>query len=251
MSANVQGGTMLIESFAQYSALMVMRQEYGADAMRRFLKYELDRYLGARGSEAIEEQPLYRVENQQYIHYRKGSVIMYALQDYLGEDVVNHVMQRLIDERAYSSEPYATTLDFLRILREEAGPEHEQMIHDFFERIVLFDLKVTEATATQREDGRWDVVIDVEAHKFSADGAGEQTEEDIDYMIDIGIFTRDLDGPIEGSDHVLYMEKHRVNETTMRFELIVDEEPVFVGIDPYNKLIDRDSDDNLSRVTIE
>ena len=83
------------------------------------------------------------------------------------------------------------------------------------------------------------------------DGAGEQTEEDIDYMIDIGIFTRDLDGPIEGSDHVLYMEKHRVNETTMRFELIVDEEPVFVGVDPYNKLIDRDSDDNLSRVTIE
>ena len=251
MSANVQGGTMLIESFAQYSALMVMRQEYGADAMRRFLKYELDRYLGARGSEAIEEQPLYRVENQQYIHYRKGSVIMYALQDYLGEDVVNHVMQRLISERAYSSEPYATTLDFLRILREEAGPEHEQMIHDFFERIVLFDLKVTDAVATQREDGRWDVVIDVEAHKFSADGAGEQTEEDIDYMIDIGVFTRSLDGAIEGSDHVLYMEKHRINETTMRFELIVDEEPVFVGVDPYNKLIDRDSDDNLSRVTIE
>lgn len=251
MSANVQGGTMLIESFAQYSALMVMRQEYGEDAMRRFLKFELDRYLSARGSEAIEELPLYRVENQQYIHYRKGSVIMYALQDYLGEDVVNHVMQRLIAERAYSSEPYATTLDFLRLLREEAGPEHEQMIHDFFERIVLFDLKVTEAVATPREDGRWDVVIDVEAHKFAADGAGEQTEEDIDYMIDIGVFTRDLDGPIEGSDHVLYMQKHRINETMMRIELIVDQEPVYVGIDPYNKLIDRNSDDNLSRVTIE
>lgn len=251
MPANVQGATMLVESFAQYSALMVMQQEYGPDAMRRFLKYELDRYLSSRGSEAIEEQPLYRVENQQYIHYRKGSVIMYALQDYLGEDVVNHVMQRLIEERAYSTHPYATTLDFLRILREEAGPEHEQMIHDFFERIVLFDLKVTDATATQREDGRWDVVMDVEAHKFAADGAGEQTEEDIDYMIDIGVFTRDLDGAIEGSDHVLYMDKHRINETTMRIELIVDQEPVYVGIDPYNKLIDRNSDDNLSRVTIE
>jgi ABC-2 type transport system permease protein len=251
MPANVQGGTMLVETFAQYSALMVMRQEYGEDAMRRFLKFELDRYLGARGSEAIEEQPLYRVENQQYIHYRKGSVIMYALQDYLGEEAVNRVLQNLIAERAYSTTPYATTLDFLRLLREEAGPEHEQMIHDFFERIVLFDLQVTESTATQREDGRWDVVIDVEAHKFAADGAGEQTEEDIDYMIDIGVFTRDLDGPIEGSDHVLYMQKHRINETTMRFELIVDEEPAYVGIDPYNKLIDRNSDDNLSRVTIE
>ena len=251
MSANVQGGTMLIETFAQYSALMLMRQEYGEDNMRRFLKYELDRYLSARGSEAIEEQPLYRVENQQYIHYRKGAVIMYALQDYLGEDVVNHVMARLIEERAYSSRPYATTLDFLRILREEAGPEHEQMIHDFFERIVLFDLKVTDATATQREDGGWDLVMDIEAHKFAADGEGVETEEDIDYMVDIGVFTRDLDGAIQGSDHVLYMDKHRINETTMRIELIVDQEPVYAGIDPYNKLIDRNSDDNLSRVTIE
>jgi ABC-type transport system involved in multi-copper enzyme maturation permease subunit len=250
MSANVQGGTMLVETFAQYSALMVMRQEYGEDHMRRFLKYELDRYLSGRGSEAIEEQPLYRVENQQYIHYRKGAVIMYALQDYLGEEVVNRAMQRLIALRGFSSEPYATTLDFLSILREEAGPEWETVIHDFFERIVLFDLEVTSATASRREDGRWDLALEIEAHKFSADGAGEQTEEAIDYLIDIGVFTEDLDDAYEGTDHVLYMDKHRIDENTMRIELIVEDEPLYAGIDPYNKLIDRDSDDNLMRVTI-
>ncbi|MDF1768005.1 M1 family aminopeptidase [Maricaulis sp.] len=251
MSANVQGGTMLIETFAQYSALMIMRQEYGEDHMRRFLKFELDSYLSARGSEAIEELPLYRVENQPYVHYRKGAVIMYALQDYVGEATVNRVMERLIDERAYSSDPYATTLDFLRILREEAGPEHEAMIHDFFERIVLFDLNVTSATAREREDGRWDLVLEIEAHKYEAGGDGEQTEEAIDYQIDIGVFTENLDDAYEGNDHVLYMEKHRIDETTMRIELIVDEEPLYAGIDPYNKLIDRNSDDNLMPVTIE
>ena len=251
MSANVQGGTMLVETFAQYSALMLMRQEYGEDHMRRFLKFELDSYLAARGSEAIEELPLYRVENQPYIHYRKGAVIMYALADYLGEERVNRVMQRLIAERAYSTDPYATSLDFLSLLREEAGPEWEGVIHDFFERIVLFDLKVTSATASRREDGRWDVALEIEAHKFEADGAGEQTEEAIDYMIDIGLFTEDLDDALEGSDHVLYMDKHRIDETTMRIELITDAMPLFAGIDPYNKLIDRNSDDNLVRVTVE
>jgi ABC-type transport system involved in multi-copper enzyme maturation permease subunit len=250
MAANVQGSTMLIETFAQYSALMVMRQEYGADHMRRFLKFELDSYLSARGSEAIEEVPLYRVENQPYIHYRKGAVIMYALADYLGEETVNRTLRRLIDERAFQHAPYATTLDFLRLLREEAGPEWEGVIHDFFERIILFDLEVTSATATEREDGRWDVALEIEAHKFEADGAGEQTEEAIDYLIDIGVFTQDLDDAIEGSDHVLYMDKHRIDENTMRIELIVDEQPAFVGIDPYNKLIDRDSDDNLRAVEI-
>ena len=65
------------------------------------------------------------------------------------------------------------------------------------------------------------------------------------------VFTGGLDGAGEGSDNVLDMQKHRINETTMSFEVIVDEEPAYVGIDPYNKLIDRNSDDNLSRVTIE
>ena len=125
------------------------------------------------------------------------------------------------------------------------------MIHDFFERIVLFDLNVTSATASEREDGRWDLVLEIEAHKYEADGAGEQTEEPIDYLIDIGVFTENLDDAYEGNDHVLYMDKHRINETTMRIELIVDEEPRYAGIDPYNKLIDRNSDDNLIPVTIE
>ena len=115
----------------------------------------------------------------------------------------------------------------------------------------MFDLEAVSATASEREDGRWDVAIEIEAHKFEADGAGEQTEEDIDYMIDIGLFSENLDDAYEGSDHVLYMEKHRIDETTMRIELIVDEQPLYAGIDPYNKLIDRDSDDNLVRVTVE
>lgn len=38
--------------------------------------YELDNYLRSRGGEVLEELPLNRVENQGYIHYRKGSVVM-------------------------------------------------------------------------------------------------------------------------------------------------------------------------------
>ena len=45
---------------------------YGRDQIRRFLKYELDRYLRARGGEVVEELPLARVENQPYIHYRRA-----------------------------------------------------------------------------------------------------------------------------------------------------------------------------------
>ena len=52
IGADVQGSTMIVESLAQYSALMVMEKEYGREHMRRFLRYELDRYLSGRGGEA-------------------------------------------------------------------------------------------------------------------------------------------------------------------------------------------------------
>ncbi|HSE12987.1 MAG TPA: hypothetical protein VLB69_10165, partial [Rudaea sp.] len=73
IGAMVQGVTMLDETFAQYSALMVQEAEYGPAKMRKFLKYELDRYLRGRAGEVVEEMPLALVENQPYIHYRKGS----------------------------------------------------------------------------------------------------------------------------------------------------------------------------------
>ena len=59
----MQGGTLFVETMAQYSALMVMKQLHGEDKIRRFLKYELDNYLRNRGGEIIEELPLNRVEN--------------------------------------------------------------------------------------------------------------------------------------------------------------------------------------------
>ncbi|MFP5245833.1 MAG: M1 family metallopeptidase, partial [Thermoanaerobaculia bacterium] len=105
---NVQGGTMIVETMAQYSALMVMEKEYGRHKMQKFLKYELDRYLGDRGSELIAEQPLVLVENQGYIHYRKGSLVMYALRDYIGEDAVNRALAKFLRDYAFQGPPYTT-----------------------------------------------------------------------------------------------------------------------------------------------
>ena len=55
---NVQGETMLVETLAQYSALMVMKRKYGEAKMQRFLRYELDRYLLGRSTEQKKELPL-------------------------------------------------------------------------------------------------------------------------------------------------------------------------------------------------
>jgi ABC-2 type transport system permease protein len=248
-SANVQGQTTLVETLAQYSALMVMEHEYGPHMMRRFLKYELDNYLSNRGGEAIEEMPLYRVENQGYIHYRKGAIVMYALKDYIGEEAINHALKTLIEEVAYRFDPYPTSRDLLRNLRAVATTDAQQdLITDMFERITIWDMKVAEATAAERDDGRFDVTINVTAAKFEADGEGQQVEVPLDMPIDIGIFTENPDKVFEGEEHVLLFEKHPIRSGEAEFTFVVDEMPTHVGIDPYNKLIDRNSDDNIDTV---
>ncbi len=248
LAANVQGSAMIHETLSQYSAMMVMEREYGEHQIRKFLKYELDRYLSARGSEQIEELPLYRVENQGYIHYRKGAVAMYALKDYVGEETVNRTLRRLIELRAFKTDQYATTLDFLRLLREQAGPEHDELIRDLFERIVIWDLKVTDSAVAERDDGRFDVTLTIEASKAEYDGEGRETPLDLAMPIDIGLFTEHPDDVHEGDAHVILLEKRPIVTGEQTITVTVDERPAVVGVDPYNKLIDRNSDDNLSAI---
>ncbi len=145
---------------------------YGPDQIRKFLKYELDNYLRRRGGELIEELPLDRVEDQPYIHYQKGSLAMYLLKDVIGEDAVNRALQGLLGEFAFKAAPYPTSKDLLRHVRAAAGPEHQQLITDLFQKITLYDVKVTGARKQPRADGMWDVALDIDARKALRGRAG-------------------------------------------------------------------------------
>lgn len=248
LPSNQQGATMLVESFAQYSALLVMEKTYGKEQMRRFLKYELDRYLRRRGGEVVEELPLARVENQPYIHYQKGSLTLYWLKEVVGEDTVNRAMAKMLQQHAFKTAPYPNTTDFLRLLRAEAGPEHEQLITDLFEKITLVDAKAGNAKATKRADGKYEVTFEVEAKKFYADGQGKETEAPLDEPFDIGVFSAEPGRPGYTAASVLSFARQRIKSGKQTVSVVVDQPPAFVGVDPYNKRIDRNSADNLAKV---
>jgi aminopeptidase N len=248
IGADKQGSTMLSESFAQYSALLVMEQLYGRDQVRRFLKFELDRYLRARGGEVVEELPLARVENQAYIHYQKGTLVMYWLKEVIGADKVNRALSRFLAAHAFKPAPYPTTLDFLRLLREEAGPQHDALITDLFERITLVDVKTTAARAVKRDDGRYDVTLEVEARKLYADGKGKETEAPLDEPFEVGVFTAEPGRKDFSAKSILFFERRPIRTGKQTLSLTVDQPPKFAGVDPYNKRIDRNSDDNVKRV---
>lgn len=248
VGSDQQGATALSETLAQYSALMVMEKLYGREQIRRFLKDELDGYLSARGMERLEELPLMRVENQQYIHYQKGGLVMYLLRDQIGEDAVNRALRRVLAQYAFKGAPWPRSLDLVAALRAEAPADKQALITDLFEKITLYDVKTTGATATRRADGRWDVAVTVEARKLYADGEGAETEAPLNESFDVGLFTAEPGKGVFDEADVILVERRPIRSGTQTLRFVVDREPKFAGADPFNKWIDRDSNDNVRAV---
>jgi len=241
ISAYVQGATSIDETMAQYTALMVMKHHFGPDAMKPFLRLELDQYLRGRAQERNEEFPLYNVDpNQGYIHYRKGSLVMYALQDYIGEDKVNEAIREFLKEFAFKGPPYPTSQDLEAQFRKVTPPEYQYLFDDMFLNITLYDNRAVAADYVQRADGKYDVHLSVEAKKFRADGRGQEHIIPVNDLIDIGVL--DADGKY------LFLQREKINQEKSDFTLTVDKVPAQAGIDPIDKLIDRNPDDNVVAV---
>ncbi|MES2015556.1 MAG: M1 family aminopeptidase [Pseudomonadota bacterium] len=240
--ANVQGSGMLAESLAEYSALMTVEKEFGAEKTRHILRYDLDQYLAGRGKELIEEQPLNRTENQVYIQYRKGSLIFYRLREEIGEAAVNRALKRFLEAYRYQTAPYPTTDKLIAFIRAETPPEKQELITDMFERIVFYDNRMAEASAKQRADGQWDVTMSVRLAKTQADGKGKETARVYDEPVDIAVLGRD--------GKVLAREKRTLPAGASRLTITVKDQPYEAGVDPYNLLIDRVASDNRKLITL-
>jgi ABC-2 type transport system permease protein len=247
IGANVQGSTLMSESMAQYSALMVMEKEYGQASMSKFLRYEMDKYLQGRASEGKKEVPLMLGENQQYIHYNKGSMIMYALKDYLGEDTLNAALSRYIKKAGYQEPPYTTALEFYDFIRRATPDSLKETVADMFERIVVFDNSLKSWSYQKTNDGRYKISALISSVKTRSDSLGKAAETDPADWVDLGVFAKNEKKP-KTPGQLVYMKKIRLSSREQRVELYTDREPYMLGIDPYNKLIDKNTGNNLMDV---
>jgi hypothetical protein len=112
---------------------------------------------------------------------------------------------------------------------------------------VLYDNRATAATSSRQADGSYAVRLTVESRRFIASGDGAEREAPVDEWIDIGVFgAKEAGGPDPGRP--LLVEKRHITQPSMVFDLVVPVEPVRAGIDPFNKLIDRNPDNNVTGV---
>ena len=238
LAADVEGSQMLSETLAQYSALMAYENTAGAGAARSFLRTMQLGYVDARGDHAIPEVPLLRAGAQEYVHYRKGLVAMYALRDYVGEEPVSAALRRLVERHGRRGPPYATTLDLHRELHAVTPDSLRPLLDDLTRTITLWDLQAAGARAEPTADGDWRVTLDVDARKLRQDDHGRETAVPMNDLVEIAVFGElAAAGGVAGEP--LYLGRHRLRSGRQSVTVTVPRRPSHAAVDPYHKLIVR------------
>ncbi len=249
--SQTRGANQVSESMAEYSALMVLKHEYGEEAMQKFLKYSLDSYLSGRANESKFEETLLENDTRAYVWYRKGSLILYALQDYIGEARLNQAFSKFLKEAAFRQKPpFVTSNEWYGYIQEVTPDSLEYLLEDSFEKITLYENRVVNAEFEPLKNNKYKVKLTVDSQKKYYDKTGEeQAIGQKANLIDIGVFTEDTKTEQGLTKKVpLYLKKHWIKPGESTIEVVVEGKPIKAGIDPYNILIDRIPDDNVQTV---
>ena len=189
-------------------------------------------------------------DTRSYVWYQKGSLVLYALQDLIGEKVLNDAFRKFIDTAAFRQKPpFPTSNEWYGYIKRATPDSVNYFIKDSFEKITLYENRITKVTYEPMAADQYKVKLTVQTRKIYYDGLGKETGQGTDRdLIDIGIFAEDGKNEKGMTKKVpLYLKKHWLTPGEHKLEFTVKGKPVKAGIDPYNKLIDRIPDDNMKK----
>ncbi|HEX8244753.1 MAG TPA: M1 family aminopeptidase, partial [Longimicrobium sp.] len=244
--AQVEGGSMLVETLARYSDIMVLEAAHGPRSVPPLLRFERERYLLSRTNMPFPEPPLTRVVDLEHVYYSKGAIVMEALRDLMGEEALDRALRRLLREHGGAAGPPATTRDLLAALHAEAAPEHHALIDEWLGEVSFVELRVEGASAQPLPGGRYRVTATVRGRKTLDPGGGVRpTEIPLDEMIDVAVYAGH---PLTTDAAPLYAGKHRLRtgQTEVTFE--VRGRPGFISLDPFERRIEAERADNVREV---
>jgi hypothetical protein len=168
--------------------------------------------------------------------------VFYALSEYIGEAALNRALHDYIAEVGFQEPPFTVSHDLYKHLKAATPERYAYLLEDMFEKITLYDNRALAAKVSERDDGKFELTLELQVRKLYADGSGTETEaETLDDWIEVGAYAKDSDEP-------LYLELHRFDGSSDSVTIVLDERPSKAGIDPRHLLIDRAPRDNTRSV---
>ncbi|MEA3479294.1 MAG: M1 family aminopeptidase, partial [Bacteroidota bacterium] len=242
--AYAEGAFMLTETLAQYVMVMLTEKKFGKETGRKYRQRDMKSYLARRKKDTEGERPLMRSSVQQaYIGYKKSTVAMYALQEYIGEDAVGKALGRIVEQYGYRLDTFALASDLIEEFYKVTPDSLKYFVDDLFLKISIYENKINSATVKDLGNGEFLVSLDVGTIKYYADSVGNQTKALMSDYIYVAL--------MDEEGEAFYYQKHRFSKNRSSLQIITEQKPSKAGIDPYLILVDREMDDNICDVSEE
>lgn len=247
--ANIPGAKLITESVAEYIANRVFEKEIGIDNLLKTRKKLLNIYLETRASK-MDEIPLVEVlENQEYIAYQKGSIVLNHLSTYIGEDRFNEILKSYLIKHSNNKTPFAHANSFVRHFETNTPDSLKYLISDLFHTITLYD-NVINNSITEKSKGKYTTQIDFTISKFRSDRTGKKfySDEYLDEIKEKDTRSLSLNDYImvqlkgEENENKDFLIKVKSIKNTRKFDTSF--KPKEIIIDPYYLLIEKNKKDN-------
>ena len=258
VGADMQGSEMLSESISEYASLKLLEKEYGLDMASKFLKEANNSYVFSRAFESKKESSLKTVDGQGYIYYQKGSLVLYAIQQLLGEEKINLALSHLIKNYGYKEPPYPNSYALLDEIYLLTPDSLKSQFKAGLEDIVIFESDIKTANVEQLANKKYETTIQFELIKRAADPnakevkkikdikLGKSEEVAIRDYFDLAVYQNAEDKSRYGK--LISKQRFFINEKENSIKLISDKKPDKIVIDPYFLHIHKDPEDNIKKL---
>lgn len=125
-----EGAWILSETLANYTALMLYRQQYGDSAISPIVRMHHEIYLSQRAF-SNETSLIKTTYETPHLAYNKGLVVMYQVKELMGESNVNDALKMLFQLHAYPNTP-PTARDLVKVLKRCSPPGLHARIDTLF-----------------------------------------------------------------------------------------------------------------------
>jgi ABC-2 type transport system permease protein len=252
--AETKGFNVLSEGITEHAAMVAYEEVFGWTKARRLVeKQAMEAYLTSRTFDTEDEPPLALAEGQQYLDYNKAAWVFWGLRQTMGAEKVNAALRRFLGDYGRKGPPYPTSLELVAALRAEAGPEWQQMITDYWDRIALWELLLAPEGVTVAEvEGGWTATVAFTVDKkIAAEETGKETSvsetgEALNEWVEIGFYDTDPKETL-GADWIK-LERVRVTTRDGKAQVALPRKPTHVVLDPRRYLIERNVKDNVAEV---
>ncbi|MEO7458345.1 MAG: M1 family aminopeptidase [Gemmatimonadaceae bacterium] len=244
--AQVEGASMLVETLAKYSEMLVLEAVQGKASIPPMLRYERELYVLSRANMPFPEPTLLRANQFDFVYYAKGAIVMEALRDLMGEEALDRALRRVLNSHGGSQARPATTYALLDALHAESSSENHALIDEWITRVTLYDFRVESARAVALPDGSQRVTAVIRSRKtFEPGGGAPVTEGPMDELVDVAVYA---EHPASGNVQPLYAGKFRLKSGATTIDVMVKGKAAFIAVDAFERRIEVERADNVREI---